>query len=321
MIAVVGGAGILIRVRMIPQEDTYEKPMMGDTFDYETLNVAAKVAQGDDVEVDNSGSAFNIACHLAEMGKEVAFASVTADDAMGLAVTEQLKKYGIETKYMKKVDGSTPVEMQILNVLNDPQMVFGNSKLYEAMTPKMAEEWSDLFEQAEAIVVDGNLPKETLEYMANKYGNKEGAEAGAKLFFDPAGHAGAVNSREIAGKFYCIMPGRVEAEAMARRTVLSADQLMEAGSYFEEQGVSRTIITIKGGGLYYKEGLSEGMLAPERVLSFAMTTGAGDVVSAAVVAADLEGKNIEETGKFAMEKAAQFLADKNDERLIDTLNQ
>ncbi len=314
MIAVVGGAGILIRVRMIPQEDTYEKPMMGDTFDYETLNVAAKVAQGDDVEVDNSGSAFNIACHLAEMGKEVAFASVTADDAMGLAVTEQLKKYGIETKYMKTVEGSTPVEMQILNVLNDPQMVFGNSKLYETITPEMAEEWSELFDAAEAIVVDGNLPKETLEYIANKYVDK-------KLFFDPAGHAGAVNSREIAGKFYCIMPGRVEAEAMARRTVLSADQLMEAGSYFEEQGVSRTIITIKGGGLYYKEGLSEGILAPERVLSFAMTTGAGDVVSAAVVAADLDGKNIEETGKFAMEKAAQFLSDKNDERLIDTLNQ
>lgn len=315
MIAVVGGAGILSRVRMIPQEDTYDRPMMGgDTFDYETLNVAAKVAQGDDIEIDNSGSAFNIACHLAQMGKDVAFASVTADDAMGLAVTEQLKRYGIDTTYVKTVEGSTPVNIQVLNVLNDPQMVFGNSKLYEKMTPEMAEEWSELFDKAEAIVVDGNLPKETLEYIADKYGDK-------KLFFDPAEHAGAVNSREIIGKFYCIVPGRVEAEAMARKTVLSTDQLMEAGKYFEEQGVKRTIITIKGGGLYYKEGMEEGVLAPERVLSFAMTNGAGDVVSAAVVAADLEGKTIEETGKFAMEKAAQFLADKNDERLIDTLNQ
>ena len=312
MIAVVGGAGILLKVKMIPQEETYDKPMMGDTFDYETLNVEAKVAQGDDVEVDNSGSAFNIACHLAKMGKEVAFATVTAEDAMGLAVTEQLKRHGIETKYVKTVEGSTPVEMQILNVLNDPQMVFGNSKLYEAMTPEMAEEWAELFETAEAIVIDGNLPKETLEYIVNKYEDK-------KLFFDPAAHAGAVNSREVAGKFYCIMPGRVEAEAMARRTVLSADQLMEAGSYFEEHGVKRTIITIKGGGLYYKEGLAEGILAPERVLSFSMTSGAGDVVSAAVVAADLEGKSIEETGKFAMEKAAEFLAGRADVRFIDTL--
>ena len=106
---------------------------------------------------------------------------------------------------------------------------------------------------------------------------------------------------------------------MARRTVLSADQLMEAGSYFEEQGVKRTIITIKGGGLYYKEGIAEGILAPERVLSFSMTSGAGDVVSAAVVAADLEGKSIEETGKFAMEKAAEFLAGRTDVRFIDTL--
>ena len=312
MIAVVGGAGILLKVKMIPQENTYDKPMMGDTFDYETLNVEAKVAQGDDVEVDNSGSAFNIACNLAKMGKDVAFATVVAEDAMGLAVTEQLKRYGIETKYVKTVEGSTPVEMQILNVLNDPQMVFGNSKLYETMTPEMAEEWSELFDTAEAIVIDGNLPKETLEYIANKYGDK-------KLFFDPAAHAGAVNSRECVGKFYCIMPGRVEAEAMAKRTVLSADQLMEAGNYFEEQGVKRTIITIKGGGLYYKEGVQAGILAPERVLSFSMTSGAGDVVSAAVVVADLEGKSIEDTGKYAMEKAAEFLAGRTDERFIDTL--
>ena len=63
------------------------------------------------------------------------------------------------------------------------------------------------------------------------------------------------------------------------------------------------------------------MLAPERVLSFASTAGAGDVVSAAVVAADLDGKSIEDTSAFAMQRAAEFLKSRNDERLIDTLNE
>ncbi|MBQ3185065.1 MAG: hypothetical protein IJB54_03710, partial [Firmicutes bacterium] len=78
---------------------------------------------------------------------------------------------------------------------------------------------------------------------------------------------------------------------------------------------------IKGGGLYYKDGINEGIIAPERVLSFASTSCAGDVVSAAVVAADLEGKSIEEIGKFAMQKAAEFLEGRSDARLIDTLNE
>lgn len=316
MIAVVGGAGLVVKVLMIPQEDTYEKPVMGDQFDYSTLNVAAKAAQGDDVTIESNGSAFSIACHLAEMGKDVAFASVVADDAMGLAVREQLKAIGVDVSNLRTAEGSTPVQVELLNVLKDPQMVFGNSKLYEAMTPEMAEGWSEIFDNAEAIVVDGNLPKETLEYIADKYGNKDGV----KLFFDPASHAGAVNSRDILGSFYCVMPGRVEAEAMVRDTVLSAEQLMEAGEFFENKGVAKTIITIKGGGLYYKAGAVAGMLKPERVLSFADTSGAGDVVSAAVVAADLDGKSIEEIGQFAMQKAAEFLAGRSDERLVDVLN-
>lgn len=316
MIAVVGGAGLVVKVLMIPQEDTYDKPVMGDEFDYSTLNVAAKTAQGDDVTIESNGSAFSIACHLAEMGKDVALASVVADDAMGLAVREQLKAIGVDVSNVRTAEGSTPVQVELLNVLKDPQMVFGNSKLYETMTPEMAEGWSELFDNAEAIVVDGNLPKETLEYIAGKYGNKDGV----KLFFDPASHAGAVNSRDILGSFYCIMPGRVEAEAMVRDTVLSAEQLMEAGEFFEKKGVDKTIITIKGGGLYYKAGAVAGMLKPERVLSFADTSGAGDVVSAAVVAADLDGKSIEEIGQFAMQKAAEFLAGRSDERLVDVLN-
>lgn len=316
MIAVVGGAGLVVKVLMIPQEDTYDKPVMGDEFDYSTLNVAAKTAQGDDVAIESSGSAFSIACHLAEMGKNVALASVVADDAMGLAVREQLKAIGVDVSNLRTAEGSTPVQVELLNVLKDPQMVFGNSKLYEAMTPEMAEGWSELFDNAEAIVVDGNLPKETLEYIARKYGNKDDV----KLFFDPASHAGAVNSRDLLGSFYCVMPGRVEAEAMVRDTVLSAEQLMEAGEFFENKGVAKTIITIKGGGLYYKAGAVAGMLKPERVLSFADTSGAGDVVSAAVVAADLDGKSIEEIGQFAMQKAAEFLAGRSDERLVDVLN-
>lgn len=319
MIAVIGGAGLKIQVMMIPKEGPYEQqqPMMGgDTFDYSTLNVAAQIAHGDDITIENNGSAFSIACHLAEMGKEVAFASVAADDAVGMAVVEQLKQSGVDASYVRRAEGSTSVQVELLNVLKDPQMVFGNSKLYEAMTPEMAEGWAELLDNADAIVLDGNIPKETLEYITEKYGGR----GDVKLFYDPAGYAGAVNSRDVLGKFYCVMPGRVEAEAMVRNTVLSADQLMEAGEFFEAKGVKKTIITIKGGGLYYKEGAAAGMLTPERVLSFASTSGAGDVVSAAVVAADLEGKSIEETSKFAMQKAAEFLEGRTDERFIHTLS-
>lgn len=316
MIAVVGGAGMTARIKVTPQEDPEYRPLVGDSFDYSTLNVAAKTAGGDDITMEGSGCGFHIASHLAEMGHQVTFASVVGDDAPGLGVLSQLARLGVDTSYVRTVAGRTPVKVEVLNMLNDPQMVFGNDDLYGKMDLDAAAGWVGLLDAASAIVLDGNLPQDTLEYIAREYGGKKGM----KIFFDPADYRGAAKVKNVMEQLYCIMPGRVEAEVMAGRTVLSEEQLMEAGQFFTDNGVSKTIITIKGGGLYYKDGMQEGVLRPERILSFAGTSGAGDVASAAIIAADLENKDIEAMAHDAMEKAAAFLAERSDERFVDIVN-
>ena len=107
----------------------------------------------------------------------------------------------------------------------------------------------------------------------------------------------------------------MEAEAMSGQQVLGMDQLMAAGDAFEERGVERVIITLKGGGLYYKEGTCSGIIKPERKLTFAETRGAGDVLSAAVVAASAGGaESLEAAAGAGIEAAAEFLKDAIDER-------
>lgn len=316
MIAVVGGAGMVVRIKVTPQEEPEYRPLVGDSFDYNTLNVAAKETGGDDITVEGGGCGFNIASHLAEMGHQVAFASVVGDDVLGLGIISRLTHLGVDTSHIQTVAGTTPVKVELLNMLNDPQMAFGNDQLHEKMDLAAAAGWSELLDTASAIVLDGNLPQDTLEYIAREYGGKKGM----KIFFDPADYRGAAKVKNVMEQLYCIMPGRVEAEVMAGRTVLSEEQLMEAGQFFTDNGVSKTIITIKGGGLYYKDGMQEGVLRPERILSFAGTSGAGDVASAAIIAADLENKDIEAMAHDAMEKAAAFLAERSDERFVDIVN-
>ena len=53
-----------------------------------------------------------------------------------------------------------------------------------------------------------------------------------------------------------------------------------------------------------------------QVLSFADTSGAGDVVSAAVAEGAALGLDIEETAKRAMKRAADFLAALEDKKPI-----
>lgn len=296
MIAVIGGAGTAIIMKAKPPAEDGEPMVMKE----------------DDIIAERHGCAFNMAVKLARMGWDVSFAALVGDDMLGLAVKELLRQEGINTDHVETVKGASSVKVEILNVLGDPEFQRVNETIYEKITPEVVGKWRPVLEEAEAIVMDGDLPAETIEYIASAYGGS----GGKKIFFDPASTEGGIKAAAVLDKLYCVMPGRMEAEAMTKKTILSEEQLMDAGRFFAEKGVRRTIITMKGGGLYYKEGEQEGVLRPERILSFARTTGAGDAASAAAVAADLEGKSIDKTAAMAMEAAAALLAERKDEKFV-----
>ena len=269
------------------------------------------VAEKDtEIRVSNSGCAYNIARYLAsDHGEEVAFISVVGDDAFGLAAKCELENAGVDVSGIQSTSGSTPVSVEIHNIIGELQFQRENSTAMEMLTPQMINDCAGILEKADAIVVDGTVPAETLDYISAQYADK------SRIFFDPGSIAGGTRFAESKLKAYCVLPGRMEAEAMSGQQVLGMDQLMAAGDAFEERGVERVIITLKGGGLYYKEGTQSGLLKPERKLTFAETKGAGDVLTAAVVAASVNGEESLETAAGAgMEATAEFLKDVIDER-------
>lgn len=308
MIAVIGCAREIVRVKMrMPREGSTQMAMGESSFGSQ----AVWDEQDDDIRVKNGGSAFNIAMNLASWGYETEVISAVGDDSVSFAVKNELESAGAGVEGIRTFPEGTAVDVEFFNVLGDVEMLRSHRAVIKNITPDFLKENADILEKAEMIVVDGTIPKESLEYVAKTYGN----DSGKKLFFDPADLMGAANASEALSGFYCVMPGRMEAEAMTDKTVLSPEQLSEAGEFFSRAGVSKVVITIKGGGLYYKEGASEGILRPERMITFGSTAGAGDVVSAAVVAGTADGDSIEEIGKRAMDKAAEFLADVKDEKL------
>ena len=269
------------------------------------------VAEKDtEIRVSNSGCAYNIARYLAsDHGEEVAFISVVGDDAFGLAAKCELENAGVDVSGIQSTSGSTPVSVEIHNIIGELQFQRENSTAMEMLTPQMINDCAGILEEADAIVVDGTVPAETLDYLSAQYADK------SRIFFDPGSIAGGTRFAESKLKAYCVLPGRMEAEAMSGQQVLGMDQLMAAGDAFEERGVERVIITLKGGGLYYKEGTQSGLLKPERKLTFAETKGAGDVLTAAVVAASVNGEESLETAAGAgMGATAEFLKDVIDER-------
>lgn len=320
MIAVIGATEVMVDIRM----GAPERPEGQDEYGMQTnADMNRPPSREEQIEeifkegrdrmtVRSTGCGFNIAGYLADEGYETAFISAVGSDIAGIGAIEELKEHGVDTQGVGRFDGTTPIRVTFFNILGDEEMEKKNDLLMERLTPGYIEKCSGILDKADAIVMDGNVPEETIAYICDRYG----ADSSVKLFFDPAGKPGSIRGCEHLSKFDMVMPGRIEAETMTGRTILSEDQLMAAGNHFSEQGVGRTVITMKGGGLYYKEGLSEGVLRPERIISFASTSGAGDVVSASVVAEILRGSSLEDAGKYAMKKAADFLADVDDRNIL-----
>lgn len=310
MIAIIGCVKETVSIIMRPSR---EEPDQG--FGVTMQPQEEKERDDDKIIVRDSGCGCNIAAHLALWGHDVEMISAVGNDTMGTAAMNGLDRVGVGREGVAVLPGDTAIDIEYVNVLGDVEMSAKNRRILKNITPEFLEERAGLLDRAEAIVVDGSLPQETIEYISATYGARDGV----KLFFDPADRFGGARGKGALSGFHCVMPGRREAEALSGRQVMSEEEMSQAGEFFMKEGVDRAVITIKGGGMYYREGDSEGVLRPERVISFASTSGAGDVVSAAVVAGSLEGKTMEETAGDAMEKAALFLNGVEDRHIYDDM--
>ena len=258
-----------------------------------------------DIQVSCSGCAYNVARILAPK-TETAFVSVVGNDALGLAARCELSEAGVDISAVKTLEGTTPVGVEIVNILGDLDFARDNMKLAREITPELIDEAEGIINGAEAIFADGSIPVETLNYISEKYGDK------CPIYFDPASIQGGYAFAESSLKAECVMPGRMEAEAMSSQQVLGLDQLMSAGEAFENRGTSKTIITLKGGGLYYKEGPQSGIIKPEQQFpSTTATRGAGDVLSAQLILELINGTDFKTAAESAVAAAVDFIKEVN----------
>lgn len=317
MVVVIGSVKTVIGMKMrLPEIKDGEPRSFGEEMleaSYREAMQDVDRVEDDGIEISGSGCGYIVAKYLAEEGNDVAFISAVGTDIIGNSILHELRECGIDTKGIAQREGITPISVRQYNILGDVETDRSNDELAMSITPEMVDENCSAFEQAELIFMDGSIPRETIEYVAEKYG----VQQGKRIVFDPAGERGAFRSRGVSGGFYCVLPGRTEAEIMTRLTILSEEQLSEAGRFMEDKGVSFTVITLKGGGVYCRSGEYEETLRPERVIEFARTSGAGDVLAAAATSGIVAGMNPPAIARRAMAAAAAYLQNTEDKAYLE----
>lgn len=268
-----------------------------------------------EIKIAYGGVGRNITENLGRLGVPVTFISRVGDDFMGLSIKDHLSSLSVNVDHVKVIKGkSTAMYLSILNILGDMELGVCNMEVMEQITKEDIEEILPILKKMDMVLLDTNLSEEVLDYATKSLKD-------VPLFLDTVSVVKAVKAKNLIGRFHTIKPNRAEAEAIYGETILSEDDLKEAGDWFIKQGVKRLFISLSMGGVYYQEGNERGIIEPEPV-KIVSATGAGDAFSAAAVLGFLKKYDVKKTAEMGMRASKLSLESKmpvNPELTIDKL--
>lgn len=245
------------------------------------------------------GVARNIAHNMRLLGVDVRFLTAYGDDVYGRRVEESCAELGIDiSSALRIVGGTTPTYLFLNDNDGDMALALSDMEICERITPAYLSEQLNLINNARLVVVDTNIPQESLEFLASR--------CTAPIFADPVSTAKAPKLKAILGKLHTLKPNRMEAELLSGVKITDEESLLEAAKALIATGLQRVFISLGTDGVLAVD--KEAVLrVPCCKAVMRNATGAGDSFMAALAWAYIEGTDLETTAKAASATASMAI--------------
>ncbi|MBE6981646.1 MAG: winged helix-turn-helix transcriptional regulator [Ruminococcaceae bacterium] len=252
------------------------------------------------VTVSLGGVGRNIAHNLALLGTDVRMLTAFGEDLHGQKVAASCAELGIDASHALRLsEASTSTYLYIAQPDGEMALALSDMSICDRITPAYLAANLSILQNAQVVVVDTNIPAESLEYLAQN--------CTAPLFCDPVSTAKAEKLRPILHKIHTLKPNRLEAELLSGVPIREDGDVAKAAQALLDKGVHRVFISLGSRGVY--AATRERQLHLENLPgNMVNTTGCGDAFMAALVWAYLEGTDLKDTalaglaaGSIAME--------------------
>jgi pseudouridine kinase len=234
----------------------------------------------------------NIAAVLALLGVQVELVTVLGSDANARALLDSCASAGIGTSFVKVVeDVPTSVYLAVMDREGDMHAAVNQMEIMEQLTPSWIDACADACEAADVIVLDANLPAETVSHIAQRFARKP-------LFADPVSTAKSLRLKPALPHLHALKPNAIEAGALTGVDAGSMDGIREAADKLNALGVSQVFVTLGGAGVYAATAGSQFLFryTPAAVRN---ATGAGDAFTAGLAHAHLQGLDLRGSAALA----------------------
>lgn len=253
------------------------------------------------VRMSFGGVGRNIAENLVRLGENVQLVTALGKkgDNFAAAHRAHCREMGIGLDYVIETDEPSGVYLVVHAQDGDMYVAVCDSMALDRL--EFASIPMRSVNEGKAIVLDTNLPEETLKRIAQA--------ARIPIFLDPISTHKAMRIKGILSRLYLIKPNLLEACALTGLDPDAPDAPEKSAQALVDAGVEHAFVSLGKAGLIYRGASGRGFTVPSatRHDDIVCATGAGDAVTAALTAGLINGLSPEKCAVAAM-RAARLTA-------------
>lgn len=255
---------------------------------------------GNDFITSPGGKGANQAVASAKLGADVTFLGCVGNDAVGEMIIANMKHHAIDTDYIRKVD-NVPTGIATIIVAEEDNIIVIVKGANNYVTVDYVKENSSVLENADMVILQLEIPLETVEYVTNVCNEK-----GISVILNPA--PAIELTEEILEKATYITPNETELELVFKDTM----------EHVLQKYPNKVIMTNGAQGVYYHNG-TKIVHVPSYKVNVVDTTGAGDSFNGALAYSLLAGYDLSEAIRFSNKAASKTVQDVGAQTAMPTI--
>lgn len=269
--------------------------------------LVAKDSNPGAVRMSPGGVGRNIAHNMSLLGLDVRLVTAFGDDVYAQKLAAVCGELGIDISQSPVIPGGhTSTYLFVNDESGDMQLAVSDMDIYDHLTPQVLQSRRQLLDGSQVVVLDTNLPAETVAWVAEN--------CRAPIFADPVSTAKAEKLRPVLGRLHTLKPNRIEAELLSGVAISDDASLRRAADALLETGLHRVFISLGADGVFAADRSGQALHLPAPEGNIVSTTGCGDSFMAALAWAYLQGSDLERSARAGLAASTITMAS------ADTIN-
>lgn len=285
----IAGRGYLLR------EEPYIVVLGGVNMDIGAVSAKPLVPRDSNparVTTSLGGVGRNIAHNLCLLGEQTAMVTVLGDDGFAQTVRENAADIGLDLRHSAVIPhGRTGTYLFIDDCDGDMALAVNDMAIYDHMAPEFLRQRLDFINRAALVVVETNLPEESLRWLC--------AHCTAPIMADPVSTIKAPRLAPVLGQLTALKPNRMEAELLSGVTIDSDASAAQAAEKLLDTGLQQVYISLGSDGVYAADRQGHTARVPCPRVKVVNATGGGDAMAAALASGIAHGWSVEKCAQMA----------------------